>query len=145
MTFKVISSGVWVWICLMKQKDINELVKRIVSGMPVEVFDDDSGEVWANVVFELVRPRLEGDFKGSREIGSANLVTALNLIHQKLLIQNNAQSSELSLKMLMKPCLVFKKNVLSAVNQKKCEKLFKFTLPTQQYRGIYGTRTQSRS
>ena len=83
----------------MKQKDINELVKRIVSGMPVEVFDDDSGEVWANVVFELVRPRLEGDFKGSREIGSANLVTALNLIHQKLLIQNNAQSSELSLKM----------------------------------------------
>lgn len=83
----------------MKQKEINDLVWKIVSGMPVEVFDDESGEVWANVMFELVRPRLEGDFKGSREIGSANLVTALNLIHQKLLIQNQAHSSELSLKM----------------------------------------------
>ena len=62
------------------------------------IFDDDSGEVWANVMFELVRPRLEGDFKGSREIGSANLVTALNLIHQKLLIQSTSQSSELSMK-----------------------------------------------
>ena len=83
----------------MKQQDINDLVWKIISGMPVEVFDDDSGEVWANVMFELVRPRFEGDFKGSREIGSANLVTALNMIHQKLLIQNTAHSSELSLKM----------------------------------------------
>ena len=129
----------------MKQKDINELVKRIVSGMPVEVFDDESGEVWANVVFELVRPRLEGDFKGSREIGSANLVTALNLIHQNYLYKTTLNHLSFLLKCSMKPCLVFKKNVLSAVNLKKCEKLFKFTLPTQQYRGIYGTRTQSRS
>jgi hypothetical protein len=83
----------------MKQDDANDLVWRIISGMPVEVFDDDSGEVWANVMFELVRPRLEGDFRGSREIGSANLVTALNMIHQKLLINNTAQSSDVSLKM----------------------------------------------
>ena len=84
----------------MKQQDANDLVWKILSGMPVEVFDDDSGEVWANVMFELVRPRLEGDFKGSREIGSANLVTALNLIHQKLLIQSTSHSSDLSMKSL---------------------------------------------
>jgi hypothetical protein len=36
--------------------------------------------------WELVSPRREGDFAGSRVIGSANLVTALNLIHQKILI-----------------------------------------------------------
>ena len=45
----------------MKQQDANDLVWKILSGMPVEVFDDDSGEVWGNVMFELVRPRLEGD------------------------------------------------------------------------------------
>ena len=82
----------------MKQKDATDLVWKILSGMPVEVFDDDSGEIWSNVMFELVRPRLEGDFIGSREIGSANLVTALNLIHQKLLIQSTSQSSDLSMK-----------------------------------------------
>ena len=86
----------------MKQQDANDLVWKILSGMPVEVFDDDSGEVWANVMFELVRPRLEGDFIGSREIGSANLVTALNLIHQKLLIQNTSFSSDVSMKMFNK-------------------------------------------
>ena len=86
----------------MKQQDATDLVWKILSGMPVEVFDDDSGEVWANVMFELVRPRLEGDFMGSREIGSANLVTALNLIHQKLLIQNTSHSSDLSMKMFNK-------------------------------------------
>ena len=42
----------------MKQQDANDLVWKILSGMPVEVFDDDSGEVWANVMFELVRPDL---------------------------------------------------------------------------------------
>jgi len=83
----------------MKQQDANDLVWRILSGMPVEVFDDDSGDIWYNELYELVNPRSEGDFSGSREIGSANLVTALNLIHQKLLIKNTSDSADLSMKM----------------------------------------------
>ena len=83
----------------MNQNDITDLVWKIVGGMPVEVFDDDSGEVWENVMYELVRPRPEGDYAGSRAIGSANLVTALNMVHQKLLIKNTSHSSEMSMKM----------------------------------------------
>lgn len=86
----------------MKQQDANDLVWRILSGMPVEVFDDDSGDVWYNELYELVSPRSEGDFVGSREIGSANLITALNLIHQKLLIKNTSDSSDLSMKIFNK-------------------------------------------
>src|SRR6056300_2000963 len=82
----------------MKDSEAAELVWRILGGMPVEVFDEDDGSVWENEQWELVSPRREGDFKGSREIGSANLVTALNLIHQKLLIQSTSQSSALSMK-----------------------------------------------
>jgi hypothetical protein len=35
------------WI-QMKTKDAVDLVWRILSGMPVEVFDDDDGSVWDN-------------------------------------------------------------------------------------------------
>jgi hypothetical protein len=70
----------------MKDSEAAELVWRILGGMPVEVFDEDDGSVWENEQWELVSPRREGDFAGSRVIGSANLVTALNLIHQKILI-----------------------------------------------------------
>ena len=83
----------------MKQQDANDLVWKILSGMPVEVFDDDSGDIWYNDSYELVNPRREGDLIGSREIGSANLVTALNLIHQKLLIKSTSDSTDLSMKM----------------------------------------------
>lgn len=86
----------------MKQQDANDLVWKILSGMPVEVFDDDSGDIWYNDSYELVNPRREGDFIGSREIGSANLVTALNLIHQKLLIKNTSDSTDLSMKIFNK-------------------------------------------
>jgi len=109
----------------MKQQDINDLVWKIVSGMPVEVFDDESGEVWDNVMFELVRPRIEGDFIGSREIGSANLVTALNMIHQKLLIKNTAQSSELSLKMFNEAMETLQKQRLVRRKPEKMRESFK--------------------
>lgn len=70
--------------------DIPELSKtvwRIISGMPVEVFDEENYSVWENDLWELVSPRREGDFKGSRAIGSANIITAFNIIHQKMLIK----------------------------------------------------------
>ena len=49
--------------------------------MPIEVFDDEQEQIWENDTYELVTSRDEGDFKGSRAIGSANLVTALNIIN----------------------------------------------------------------
>tara|TARA_S200002703_G_scaffold108488_1_gene94274 strand:+ start:789 stop:1142 length:354 start_codon:yes stop_codon:yes gene_type:complete len=73
----------------MTSQETADLVWRILAGMPVEVFDEDEGAVWENEQWELVNPRIEGDFAGSRSIGSANLVTALNLIHQKILIHRS--------------------------------------------------------
>ena len=74
----------------MTQDEANKLVWNILSGMPIEVFDEDHGDVWENDTFELVNPRNEGDFKGTRVIGSANIITALNMINQKLVIRNAA-------------------------------------------------------
>ena len=67
-----------------------QLVWNILKGMPIEVFDDEEKQIWENDTYELVRSRDEGDFKGSRAIGSANLVTALNIINQKIVIENLA-------------------------------------------------------
>lgn len=70
--------------------DIHELAQtvwKILSGMPIEVFDEDQYSVWENYVWELTAPRTEGDFKDSRLIGSANIVTAYNIVHQKLLLE----------------------------------------------------------
>ena len=67
-----------------------QLVWNILKGMPIEVFDDEQKQLWENDTYELVTSRDEGDFKGSRAIGSANLVTALNIINQKIVIENLA-------------------------------------------------------
>ncbi len=67
-----------------------QLVWNILKGMPIEVFDDEEKQIWENDTYELVTSRDEGDFKGSRAIGSANLVTALNIINQKIVIENLA-------------------------------------------------------
>jgi hypothetical protein len=71
----------------MQLLEASGLVWKIIHGMPIEVFDDESGEVWENDTWELVRTRTEGDYAGSRVIGSANLITALNFLHQKLVIK----------------------------------------------------------
>mgnify|MGYP005990187913 FL=1 len=63
-----------------------KLIYKVLSSMPIDVFDDDDGSVWESSNFELYSPRPEGDFEGSREIGAANIVSAFNLLHQKLLI-----------------------------------------------------------
>ena len=54
--------------------------------MPIDVFDDEEGSIWEVGSYELKNPRPEGDYEGSREIGAANLVSAFNLLHQKMLI-----------------------------------------------------------
>ena len=63
-----------------------KLIYKVLSSMPIDVFDDDDGSVWESSHFELYTPRPEGDFEGSREIGAANIVSAFNLLHQKMLI-----------------------------------------------------------
>jgi hypothetical protein len=80
----------------MAKKQQVDLVWKVLSGMPIEVFDEENYSVWENEVWELVRPRPEGDFAGTRIIGSANMVTALNMLHQKMLIEyefNNASNA----------------------------------------------------
>ena len=78
----------------MEIDKLNATVWRILSGMPVEVFDEETYSVWENDLWELVAPRKEGDFKGSRTIGSANMITAFNIVHQKLLINQLQQVQE---------------------------------------------------
>ena len=64
----------------------DDMVWKILGGMPIEVFDEDDDTVWENETWELVKTRTEGDYKDSRAIGSANLITALNMVHQRLLV-----------------------------------------------------------
>ena len=71
-----------------------KLIYKVLSSMPIDVFDDEEGTVWESSNFELYSPRPEGDYAGTRAIGSANLVTALNMLHQKLLIKNNDPSAD---------------------------------------------------
>ena len=75
----------------MKRHHI-QIVYNILKGMPIEVFDDEQQQMWENDTYELVSPRPDGDYKGSRMIGSANLVTALNIINQKIVIENVANN-----------------------------------------------------
>ena len=69
------------------------MVWNILKGMPIEVFDDEQKQIWENDTYELVSPRPEGDYKGTRIIGSANLVTALNMVNQKMVIENVANNA----------------------------------------------------
>ena len=64
----------------------DDMVWKILGGMPIEVFDEDDDTVWENETWELVTVRSKGDYKDSRAIGSANLITALNMVHQRLLV-----------------------------------------------------------
>ena len=75
----------------MKRHHI-QIVYNILRGMPIEVFDDEQKQLWENDTYELVSPRPDGDYKGSRVIGSANIVTALNIINQKIVIENVANN-----------------------------------------------------
>lgn len=63
-----------------------KLIRKVITSMPIDVWDDDTEEVWEACTWELFDPRPEGDCAGSREIGAANLISAFNLLHQKMLI-----------------------------------------------------------
>ena len=65
-------------------KEATSIVRRIITGLPIEIFDDERETVSSVPDYELVEARPEGDCVGSREIGSANMVMAYNLLYQKL-------------------------------------------------------------
>ena len=54
-------------------KTATMLVKRVITGLPIEIYDDETGEVSSVPDYELCTPRPAGDCAGSREIGSANI------------------------------------------------------------------------
>lgn len=62
----------------------SQLVWGILSGVPMEVVDSDLEETWSSDLWELVSPRTSGDMAGSKVIGSANLIAAYNIIHDKV-------------------------------------------------------------
>ena len=70
-----------------------QIVWKVLSGIPVEVFDEEAHSVWSSDLWELVASRTEGDYVGKRTIGSANIVTAYNLLHLKLLAENSTSDS----------------------------------------------------
>jgi hypothetical protein len=69
----------------MDTKTAVSLVQRVITGLPVEVYDDETGESMIVPDYELCIARPEGDCAGSREIGSANMILAYNLLYQKVI------------------------------------------------------------
>ena len=65
---------------------------KVLSGIPIEVFDEENHSVWSSDLWELVQPRTEGDYVGKRTIGSANIVSAYNLLHLKLIGDQTGES-----------------------------------------------------
>jgi hypothetical protein len=74
----------------------HDLVWKILSGIPVEVFDDEDYSVWSSDLWELVAPRSAGDFVGQRTIGSANIISAYNLFHLKLISSGETSENALA-------------------------------------------------
>jgi hypothetical protein len=66
---------------------LKQAVWKILVGMPIQVFDEETHSVWENDLWELVSPRAqdEGDYAGSRIIGSANIVVAFNIVRVQLI------------------------------------------------------------
>lgn len=69
-------------------QDLSDIAWKVLKSIPIDVLDEDSDELLENHNWELVNPRLEGDCKGQRDIGSGNILTALNLIRHKLVAEN---------------------------------------------------------
>jgi hypothetical protein len=69
----------------MKLSTAIHLVQRVITGLPVEVYDDETEEIMSVPDYELCTPRPSGDCAGSREIGSANMILAYNLLYQKVI------------------------------------------------------------
>jgi len=65
--------------------ETKRLVRGVLVGLPVDIYDEDTDEYIESVLYELCHPRTEGDFEGSHMIGGANIVSAYNLVLQKLM------------------------------------------------------------
>jgi hypothetical protein len=76
-------------------------VWKVLSALPIEVYDEIDHSVWDNELWELVIPRSDGDYVGKRTIGSANIISAYNLLHLKLV----AESDDADSFMLFRSCL----------------------------------------
>lgn len=63
-----------------------DTVATILTGAPVKIFDEESYSVLENELWELVHYRLDGDYKGTRIIGSANIALAFNIVHQSMIL-----------------------------------------------------------
>jgi hypothetical protein len=66
---------------------IKSLVWRILNGMPIEIFDEENYAVWENCMWELTdtRDASQGEYSGTRIIGSANILFAYNIVRLKSL------------------------------------------------------------
>ena len=63
-----------------------DTISTILTGAPVKIFDEESYSVLENELWELVHFRRDGDYKGTRIIGSANIALAFNIIRQNIVI-----------------------------------------------------------
>jgi hypothetical protein len=75
---------------------LKQAVWKILVGMPIEVFDEETHSVWENELWELVAPRAsdEGEYSGTRIIGSANIVVAFNIVRSELISKNQYDQDE---------------------------------------------------
>lgn len=103
-------------VVITKEK-AKKLIYKVLSSMPIDVFDEDDGTVWETGNYELFNPRREGDYEGSREIGAANIVSAFNLLHQKMLIAE--LSSDEGFSDCADECLSLFKNVMDDLENSK--------------------------
>ena len=82
---------------MITKLEASNIVKRVVTSLPIEVRDDETGEQWSVAEYELVNERPSGDCAGSREIGSANLIISYNMLYKKLYSNNRvAPKAELT-------------------------------------------------
>lgn len=78
-----------------KLQELSSIAWKVLKSIPIEILDDDTDQLLENPTWELVNPRLEGDFEGSRVIGSGNIVTAYNLLQHKLIAENSNHESSM--------------------------------------------------
>ena len=67
-------------------KTATMLVKRVITGLPIEIYDDETGEVSSVPDYELCTPRPEETAQPWG--GSANITLAFNLLYQKIIASN---------------------------------------------------------
>ena len=95
-------------IGLMTDKSsVKHLIYKVISGTPFEVVDEETYQVYSSLLWELCEPRSDGDYAGSRIIGSGNLMTALNISYSKCITSKDAsvEASLVSAKELLNDTL----------------------------------------